>query len=129
MIVEAALLCMALNAYHEARGEPLEGQIAVNQVAMRRAGYAPENVCREIYRPRQFSWTHQVPSRKRPPVNAAWRRAQYAARVTLLWAHNPALPDYSNGATHYHASHIKPYWIVGKVRVAVIGRHIFYRRK
>jgi N-acetylmuramoyl-L-alanine amidase len=29
-MIEAAIMCLALNIYHEARGEPLAGQIAVS---------------------------------------------------------------------------------------------------
>ena len=31
------------------------------------------------------------------------------------------------GATHYHADYVTPYWAPGLVRIAQIGRHIFYR--
>jgi hypothetical protein len=30
-------------------------------------------------------------------------------------------------ATHYHADYVAPYWAPSLVKVAVLGRHIFYR--
>ena len=39
MLAQGALLCLALNIYHEARGEPLKGQIAVASVTMNRANW------------------------------------------------------------------------------------------
>lgn len=128
--LNAALLCLALNAYYEARGEPIEGQIAVGQVAIRRAGGDLSRVCREIYRPHQFSWTATRPRGSALPHRAdpAWVRARHAARVAALWAMGaPGLHDYSAGATHYHADHVRPYWARRLDRVASVGAHHFYR--
>ena len=36
MILETALMCMATNIYHEAKNQPMVGQIAVAQVVMNR---------------------------------------------------------------------------------------------
>jgi spore germination cell wall hydrolase CwlJ-like protein len=129
-VLNAALLCLALNAYYESRGEPLDGQIAVSQVVLRRAGMDPARVCREVYKPAQFSWTASRPRGSELPARTdpAWRRAQYAARIALLWASGASTPDYSNGATHYHADHVRPYWSRGKDVVAEVGRHRFYAR-
>lgn len=127
-VLHAALVCLALNAYHEARGEPFDGQVAVGQVALRRAGHDPARVCREIYRPNQFSWTATRPRGSALPHRAdpAWLRAKQAARVALLWAMGAPLPDYSGGATHYHAAHVRPHWAKSMDQVAVIGDHLFY---
>ncbi|HPF77758.1 MAG TPA: cell wall hydrolase, partial [Alphaproteobacteria bacterium] len=38
-----------------------------------------------------------------------------------------ALKDNTNGATHYHADYVSPYWARGEAPVKTIGRHIFYR--
>lgn len=121
-----ALTCLALNSYHEARSEPFEGQVAVAQVVLRRANFDERRVCREVYRPAQFSWTAS-----RPPVRdrKAWAKAVRAAKVAFLWARGAPTPDYSAGATHYHTRFVCPRWSAGKVRVAEIGDHEFYRRK
>jgi len=119
----SALLVLSLNAYHEARGEPFHGQVAVAQVALRRADYDSRRVCQVVYAYRQFSWTAA-----RPPIHdrAAWAEAVRAAKVAMLWAHG-AGRDYSAGATHYHASYVCPRWSRGMTRVAVIGEHEFYK--
>ena len=52
-----AVLWLVINLYHEARVEPVEAQIAVVQVCLRRANWMPENVSSVIQRPYQFSWT------------------------------------------------------------------------
>ena len=118
-----ALLVIALNSYHEARGEPFHGQVAVAQVVLRRAGHDLRKVCRVVYAFRQFSWTQA-----RPPVNdaRAWAEAVRAAKVAMLWSHG-AGRDYSAGATHYHTRAVCPGWSVGMERVATIGEHEFYR--
>ena len=129
MILEATLLCMQLTAYHEARGEPFHGQIAVNQVALRRAALRPENVCGEIYRPAQFTWTAHHPKHKPKRVDErAWQRAESAARAALIWAQHGIGQDYSRGATHYHATHVRPSWTRCARLVAQIKHHKFYDR-
>jgi spore germination cell wall hydrolase CwlJ-like protein len=94
-----ALVCLALNSYHEAGGEPFHGQVAVAQVVLRRAQYHPAKVCRVVYRPNQFSWTRLRPApRVSDPV--AWERAKAAARVAMLWGVGAPLVDHSAGADH-----------------------------
>jgi N-acetylmuramoyl-L-alanine amidase len=122
-----AKTCLALNAYYEARGETFSGQVAVGQVALRRAGLAARHVCAEIYRPGQFSWTAERPQGSVLPAGEAWQWALAAAETSLAWAERGVGPDYSRGATFYHAVHVKPYWTRGLELVAVVGEHKFYR--
>ena len=124
-MLEAAVLCIALNAYHESRGEPFVGQIAVSQVVMRRAGMDERRVCRTVHKYAQFSWT--LARRLPKPRGEAWLSAQAAAKVAIVWSKGVSVVDYSNGADHYHAVRVKPRWARGYERVATIGNHIFYR--
>lgn len=117
-----ALLCLALNAYHEARGEPFHGQVAVSQVVMRRAEYDPTKVCKVVRAPRQFSWTRHSP---RVRDKAAWGRAVQAAKMAML----ASTVDHSRGADHYHAVRVSPSWARSMWPVVQIGEHIFYRSK
>ena len=119
-----AVLCLAHNAYYEARGEPFTGQIAVNQVALRRAALDPAQVCAEIYRPDQFTWTSDKTRPK--PHGPAWVRAQQAARAALVWAEHGVGQDYSRGATHYHATYVRPGWTRCAKLTVQIARHKFY---
>ena len=114
--------CLALNVYHEARGEPLAGQYAVAEVTMNRKsslGY-PKTVCEVVYQKSAFSWTAQRVAR---PGGGEWRRAVKVADDVYYQRRAAMLP----GVLHYHATYVKPAWAAERQRVARIGRHIFYR--
>ena len=119
-MIEAALLCLALNGYHEARGEPLEGQFAVAQVVLNRAGRDPAKVCDVVSRHAQFSWTLKSSAVTDTP---AYAHAQSVARLALHMA------DFTGGATHYHALSIRPNWLSDVQVTGQWGQHIFYKRK
>ncbi|MGH8908304.1 MAG: cell wall hydrolase [Egibacteraceae bacterium] len=127
---DEAKTCLALNTYYEARGEEYAGQVAVGQVALRRAGLDFRKVCREIYRPGQFTWTATRPQGSALPRGVAWQWALAAAEESLRWAARPEeFSDYSNGATHFHAHYVKPRWAHSMVRVTVLGAHLFYAKE
>ena len=82
MIAEA-LLCLTLNVYHEARGEPFLGQVAVAEVTLNRVDDLrwPDTVCEVVYQPYQFSWTLED---KDPPADLiAFHRAKQAAEYAM----------------------------------------------
>jgi N-acetylmuramoyl-L-alanine amidase len=114
--------CLARNIYHEARGEPLEGQLAVAQVTLNRvqSGVFHNTVCGVVYAHRQFSWT--LDKTKRVRDAKAWRAAQDISRAVLTKSID--LPEFR--ATYFHTRQVKPRWAKSKTRVAVIGNHIFY---
>lgn len=121
-MVATALLCLSLNIYHEARGEPLEGQIAVAYVTHRRAKGDSSKYCQVVRSPGQFSWTQQRGVRV-DKKSTAWKTAQAVAKSFLLF------PDKTKGATHYHEKKVSPRWNRSLKRVASVGRHVFYRAK
>lgn len=132
MLLTTAALCMALNIYHEARGEDLTGQHAVAQVTMNRAGRDPNKVCNVVTEKKQFSWTNRLVRREKgrptlvaagtPKDKAAWTTAQNIASVTLKgW-----VPDFTHGAIAFHTTAVKPFWRKSFKLVAVIGNHKFY---
>lgn len=136
MLLSTAVFCLAVNVYHEARGEPLEGQYAVAQVTLTRAQQRETGVCHEVLRPKQFSWTTglvkfdsntgkpRLRARGIPREPEAWARAFAVSAFTLLGVGEAkAAPR----ATHYHATYVMPYWAKHYEQVAVIGNHIFYR--
>ena len=133
MILESALLCMALNVYHESRSEMIPGQYAVAQVTMNRAG-DQSKVCETVVAKRQFSWTTKMLTKKGkryvlksngvPRDDHAWRLAKHIAAYTLK--NRPA--DITRGATFYHTAAVAPKWRKSMVKVARIGSHIFYRQ-
>lgn len=53
-MIETAVLCLALNVFHEARGEPETGQWAVAQVTINRARHDPARVRHGLCAPAVF---------------------------------------------------------------------------
>jgi len=127
------LACLALNVYHEARGEPLAGQYAVAEVTMNRRASrnSPRTVCEVVYQKSwdpirgryvgAFSWTELEPLPQ--PRGEAWRVARQVAEAVYYGRQ----PSAVRGAIFYHATYIQPEWARERQRVAQIGRHVFYR--
>lgn len=114
--------CLAKNIYMEARGEPLEGQIAVAQVTVNRveSGKFQSSICKAVYADRQFSWTIGKP--KKVKDIKAWEAS--VAIATAVLTKSIHLPDFK--ALYFHTKQVKPRWNRSKRVVAVIGNHIFY---
>ena len=116
--------CLALHIYHEARGESLEGRLAVAAVTMNRVRDErfPDRVCEVVWQPRQFSWTHDGRS-DRPRELDAWRHALRIAKAIYGVGRVRTVGD----ATFFHATYGRaPYWTRSKQLVRRIGRHLFY---
>lgn len=120
-----AKTCLAMNIYHEARGESIAGQIAVAQVTMNRVAHKdwPETVCKVVYQKKQFSWTHTIKDHT-PYNNDAWKTAIDIAKKVYADDED----DYVHGAVFYHADYVEPYWAKSYEEVTRIGTHIFYRK-
>jgi hypothetical protein len=119
--------CMAVAVYHEARGETLEGQLAVARVIMNRAasGKYPTSWCGVVKQPWQFSFVNPR-SGYMPGVNEAsdsWRKAQGITRLAMA----NAVPSLSTDVLWYHANYVAPSWGRRLTKVSQIGAHIFYR--
>jgi len=111
--------CLAAAVYHEARGEPRAGQIAVARVIINRtkSGRYPSTICGVVYQPAQFS---DIKPGAAPGNAAHWRAAQAVADDALQGEGGEL-----QGAMYFHASYVHPGW--NRVRVAAIGNHVFYR--
>ena len=119
--------CMAVAVYHEARGESVEGQLAVARVIMNRAasGKYPSSWCGTVKQPWQFSFVNPRTGQM-PGVNAssaAWRKAQAITRLAIA----NVVPSLTNDVLWYHADYVAPSWGRRLSRVSKIGTHIFYR--
>jgi len=123
--------CLATAIYFEARGESLKGQRAVGEVILSRTRQAgrPKSVCGVVYEGStrrtgcQFSFTCDgIADVVRS--QAAWARAKRAAALVMS---SGAKRKVARGATHYHATSVRPYWASSLRKVARIGSHIFYR--
>lgn len=122
VVTKADVQCLAKNIYMEARGETLEGQIAVAQVTMNRVR-SPQfrnTVCGVVYAPYQFSWT--IDKTKRVRNMKAWQDAQKIAKAVL--SNTVKLPNFN--ALYFHTHQVNPRWNRSKRIIAVIGNHIFY---
>lgn len=120
---DAEKLCLAQVVYYEARGEPVEGQVAVAEVVVNRAqsDAYPSSLCAVAYQPGQFALT--IEEALSPPRGKAWRQAQrVAARVMAGGAETPL----EGRPTHFHAVSVTPYWASEFRRVGQIGDHVFY---
>jgi N-acetylmuramoyl-L-alanine amidase len=114
--------CLSSAIYYEARGEPLEGQLAVAYVVLNRArsGRFPNSLCAVILQPKQFSFvtTGQI---IQPPNNEEWRTSVAISEIARRHKRNSPVGE----ATHYHNLDVWPEWHLE--RVAQIGHHVFYR--
>lgn len=119
--------CLAMNVYHEARGESWEGQAAVVHVTLNRVAdhRFPDNICDVVWQDSQFSWTND--GRSDYPHDAeAWAISQSIAATAYDWWQRGE--DFSEGATFYHAHWVSPYWARQFQETVEIGVHTFYRR-
>ena len=119
--------CIAVAVYHEARGESVEGQLAVARVIMNRAasGKYPPSWCATVKQPWQFSFVNPRTGQF-PYTNTnsdAWRRA---VAITRLATSN-VVPTLATDVLWYHADYVAPSWGRRLSRVDKIGAHIFYR--
>ena len=139
MILETALMCMAVNLYHEAGNQSMIGQMAVGQVVLNRVAddRFPNTVCEVVkqavtYKNSnkpvrwkcQFTW--YCDGKKDEPnfESRTWRLALDHASILITKRIVLAITE---GATHYHATYVRPAWAKTKTRTTRIDRHIFYR--
>ena len=115
--------CLALNIYHEARSESMQGQVAVAQVTLNRVKHHkwPSTICEVVYEPKQFSWTFLLNDHSATEARA-WKKAQIIARDVMMG--NVEDPTY--GAVFYHANYVSPSWADFLDLSKVIGNHLFY---
>lgn len=115
--------CLAMNIYHEARGEVIEGQIAVAHVTINRVNHEewPNNICDVVYQPKQFSWTFLIEDQT-PKENKSWKQAQVIARDVMIGN----VEDPTLGATFYHATYVNPSWADQMEVSKIIDKHVFY---
>ena len=122
MILEAWVLCLALNVHFEAAGEPIDGQFMVALATWNRAGGNKDKICDVVYAKDQFTWTAKHPSLPKDDDKAF----RHAIKVATLSAY---MGDFTNGANHYHTFQVSPSWGRSpKLEVAgSAGNHIFCR--
>jgi len=137
MIAEA-IVCLALNVYHEAKNQSLAGQIAVAEVVMNRVDDPryPNNVCDVVKQGLTYKWKPSVPIRNQCQFSWYCDGKSDVAKEKEAWEESLSvakgvyygyLDAYLEGATHYHAYYVNPSWAETKTYITRIDDHIFYR--
>ena len=117
--------CLATAVYFEARGESVEGQLAVAHVVMNRAasGRYPPDWCSVVKQPAQFSFVRHGEFPWADTNSYAWQKAEAVAELAAA----NIVPSVSNDVLWYHADYVAPAWRRSLTEVQQIGAHIFYR--
>jgi len=135
--------CLALNIYHESRGDSFAGQAAVADVVMNRVEdtYYPDTVCEVVKQtvwienwkgnmvPKrhmcQFSWFCDGVSDE-PGDPDAWMESYRLAEEVFDAGDWRGITE---GATHYHSLQVRPKWVKdrGMEYTGTVGQHEFYR--
>ena len=128
---EKELWCLATAIYFEARGESYRGQVAVAQVVQNRVkDYRyPDTICGVVFQNQsrrnscQFSFACDgIPEYTNDAK--AWAQAQDIAK---RFAAGELYLTEVGGATHYHATYVRPAWAPRMTKVTQIGLHVFYK--
>ena len=130
------VILLALCIFGEARGEPLEGKIAVGLTVRNRVVKNHSSYYAEILKPYQFScFNKDDPNYK--------KICHYASRPEKEWQNSKTLrdcllaakivmegiSDFTNGATHYFATYCPtPSWLKGFKFCGQYGRHLFWKK-
>lgn len=118
--MQTALICLALNIYHEARGEPIDGQLLVAETTINRAADRNQSICEAVWDDDQFAWTNDG-------LSDVPRDAESYALALILATEALAGNHLYSGADHYHEISIHPHWANDLQRIGRYGNHIFYR--
>lgn len=118
------LRCLAMNIYHESRGESIVGQRAVAFVTLNRMEHShfPDTICDVVWQTSQFSWTSDGLSDSMNESDAR-ERAERIARNVLSGV---VEEDPTNGSLFFHTTNIRPSWASRVDYSTTIGVHHFY---
>lgn len=116
--------CIATAIYHEARGEPVMGQVAVAYIINNRvhSDRYPDTACEVVYQPHQFT---DIKSAKPDKSSKAWRIAAEIAAYSQVGL----IDDETTGGTmYYNPRKASPSWDFSKLElVGYLNNHAFFR--
>jgi len=125
---KSELNCLTNNIYYEARSESPRGQLAVAYVTLNRLrspGFG-RTICDVVFQKDAFTWTRDRDELDGEDIDEqAWLLAELIGRLAVAGL----AEDPTNGATDFHAVHIKPTWSADKIATTQIGHHKFYTRR
>lgn len=115
--------CLAGAIYFEARGESLDGQLAVGRVIVNRAGSGrfPASYCGVVYQPAQFSFVQGGAMPSIRENSRDWREAIAVAQIAEAGSWEGPATE----ALYFHATRVSPNWRL--TRLARVDNHVFYR--
>lgn len=115
--------CLASAMYHEARSQPVEGQIAIAEVVIARSkdDRWKGNLCHTITMRRQFSFVRGGRAPRIPDADAASQMERLARDVLA-----GRVSSRAKGSLYFHASYVAPAWRHSLTQRARIQSHIFY---
>lgn len=121
-----AIEALALNMYHEARGESPDGKLMVGEVTLNRVESPryPNTICEVVYQSMQFSWTH-TQSDHTPYDEEMWQISLNIAEGLL----DGSVETFETGATHFLNPDLvsnMPRWAHEFQVIGRVGNHVFY---
>lgn len=126
---DAEWQCLTEALYFEARGESLQGQVAVAEVILNRVDSAlyPRTICKVVKQRGgggcQFSYVCDGRADRMRDKTAA----DLAGRIARAML-DGAPRVLTEGATHFHSRSVKPGWSKRFAHTTTIGAHAFYRQ-
>jgi spore germination cell wall hydrolase CwlJ-like protein len=126
------LYCLTEAIYFEARGESINGQIAVAEVIINRVNSPifPNTICGVIkqgqHRLNRCQFSYKCDG---DPEYMNERKAMKRAADVAIMMMKGERRNLSGGATHYHADYVDPFWASKLLKTATVGTHIFYKRQ
>lgn len=113
---------LAVNIYHEARGEDRAGWEVVMDTTLSRlySNKYPDTVYDVVWQPSQFSWTQDAHSDKVTDIKKFKEILQFVrdSQVKESTAYQ---------VTHYHNESVRPWWADKFKYLGKVGRHHTYR--
>lgn len=124
-LIDKELKCLALNLYHEARGEGVIGMLLVGHVTLNRVDSKlfPNSICEVVYQDSQFSWVKLIKNHT-PKNKELYKKALELSKLLM----NRDF-DRSNGALFYiNRENVNkiPRWVNIYTKVQKYNNHEFY---
>ncbi len=129
--INRELKCLSEALYFEARGEQIEGQIAVADVIINRKNSSqfPSTICGVVSEGAHKRHACQFSYNCDGKLELIYDKKTYRRIVKLSsMILNGAFSNVTNGATFFHASEVSPNWSKKFQKTKKIGRHIFYKK-
>ena len=130
------LSCLAEAVYFEARSESFVAQLAVANVILERVSSEkyPDDICSVVHQSRKWKgkpirnkcqFSYWCDGKPETIANVdAYQQSVSASDLAL----QGVILAQTEGATHYHAAYVVPYWATDDsfLTLGQVGNHIFY---